>query len=337
MDPKEKDALARLLAATPVTAVRHFESLLVHDKFSSFDAFMDHYRKNVKHSQCQENWRVPHFVVHCEDCAREATACICVKCFVNSNHEGHRIVILNSQAGTCDCGNTSLWNPEGFCTSHSMHAMERTTLPEFHEVFEEIVGMIFSYAAQKPEDKEHHDKNVFFLMTWVRQFLELGNVFGDMITTGMIEHGDLQKLFVSMADLGSDTGKVLLDIWGALCNNPRFMSAWALAFFHAEKEFRDLYFERIEKHETLGGLSSLLEFGLLLFYNASPMCHVLDHGFDMASWLVDYLHTCFAKGMFGSTERDIFWAPYVGAYSRADEDCEFRKCPLTVICSTTSG
>ena len=67
MDPQEKDALTRLLAANPTAAVMRFESLLAHDKFSSFDAFMDHYRKNAKDSQCQENWRVPHLAIHCQD------------------------------------------------------------------------------------------------------------------------------------------------------------------------------------------------------------------------------------------------------------------------------
>ena len=98
--------------------------------------------------------------------------------------------------------------------------------------------MIFLYAAEKAEDRESHDNNVWFLMKWVQQFLELGDVFGDMITTGMIEHGDMQKMFTGMVHLGSEAGRVLFDIWGALCNNDRFMTAGALAFLKAEKEFR---------------------------------------------------------------------------------------------------
>ena len=307
MDPKEKDALTRLLAAKPTAAVTYFEFLLAHDKFSSFDAFLDHYRKNAKHSQCQENWAIPQIAVHCDNCARDRNACFCVKCFVNSNHEGHAVVVRPETCGSCDCGNTSFWKPEGFCAEHSSGAQEPTTLPEFHKVFEEIVGMIFLYAAQKPENKEDHDKNVWFLMKWVAQFLELGDVFGDMITTGMLEHADLQKMFVAMAYLGASPGRVLFDIWGALCNNTRFTTRGGLAFFKAEKEIRDLYFERIEKGQPLGGLDPLLQFAFH-FYALGPICYAIEQGFDLVSWLVDVLRAHCVKGlvMSGVRERNLF-------------------------------
>jgi hypothetical protein len=47
------------------------------------------------------------------------TALLCYDCFVNSNHKGHTFLEYESSGGCCDCGDSSLWNENGFCPAHT--------------------------------------------------------------------------------------------------------------------------------------------------------------------------------------------------------------------------
>jgi len=45
-------------------------------------------------------------------------AVLCINCFENGDHKGHRYVKMNSGGGNCDCGNPDATLPQGFCVNH---------------------------------------------------------------------------------------------------------------------------------------------------------------------------------------------------------------------------
>lgn len=54
----------------------------------------------------------------CEDCEKDPTCIICLDCFNNSNHEGHRTWLKTNVGGCCDCGDPEGWDMKGACSKH---------------------------------------------------------------------------------------------------------------------------------------------------------------------------------------------------------------------------
>ena len=54
----------------------------------------------------------------CEDCEKDPTCIICLDCFNNSDHEGHRTWLKTNVGGCCDCGDPEGWEPNGSCSKH---------------------------------------------------------------------------------------------------------------------------------------------------------------------------------------------------------------------------
>ena len=54
----------------------------------------------------------------CEDCELDPTCIICLDCFNNSDHEGHRTWLKTNVSGCCDCGDPEAWDMKGACDTH---------------------------------------------------------------------------------------------------------------------------------------------------------------------------------------------------------------------------
>ena len=49
-------------------------------------------------------------VVECFDCQVDHTCIICMECFKNGNHEGHKYIAKKAYGGCCDCGDDEAWS-----------------------------------------------------------------------------------------------------------------------------------------------------------------------------------------------------------------------------------
>lgn len=49
----------------------------------------------------------------------DGSCIICMDCFKNGNHEGHKYVVKKAYGGCCDCGDIEAWKEEGFCKKHT--------------------------------------------------------------------------------------------------------------------------------------------------------------------------------------------------------------------------
>lgn len=75
------------------------------------------------HAKCGLVW-IPHVVAYrCRTCGISPCMSICRNCFKKGDHSTHDFNMFLSQAGgACDCGDTSVMKPEGFCSDHGLHA-----------------------------------------------------------------------------------------------------------------------------------------------------------------------------------------------------------------------
>ena len=57
---------------------------------SDFQNVIDFYSRSEKH-KCTFSWSSPTYAIHCEECSKQVNACICIHCYLNSNHDKHHL------------------------------------------------------------------------------------------------------------------------------------------------------------------------------------------------------------------------------------------------------
>ena len=115
------------------------ETALIGSSFDSFDLYLDHLRSKLTTSACNCSWKKKTLVVRCLDCQNYQDAILCLKCFLNGNHEGHTSYLMHAETGSCDCGNSALMKSSGFCSSHQ----HQFNLDELEEEEKNLLITIF--------------------------------------------------------------------------------------------------------------------------------------------------------------------------------------------------
>lgn len=89
----------------------------------------------------------------CEDCEKDPTAVICKQCYEKGNHEGHRTWLKTDITGYCDCGDSTGWAEEGFCSDHksSPESLEKmfANLPVWFKASSEKVFYLLAKSLKK--------------------------------------------------------------------------------------------------------------------------------------------------------------------------------------------
>lgn len=67
---------------------------------------------------CTKHWGSNEIAFRCANCETDENCVICPPCYFASNHEGHRVKLIRTGDGCCDCGDELSWKKEGFCPDH---------------------------------------------------------------------------------------------------------------------------------------------------------------------------------------------------------------------------
>ena len=87
----------------------------------------------------------------CEDCEKDPTCIICLDCFNNSDHEGHRTWLKTNVSGCCDCGDPEGWDMKGACATHkgidsskeeALNALPAAVRDKAPEVFKSLTKIL---------------------------------------------------------------------------------------------------------------------------------------------------------------------------------------------------
>uniref|UniRef100_A0A5S6QS61 E3 ubiquitin-protein ligase n=1 Tax=Trichuris muris TaxID=70415 RepID=A0A5S6QS61_TRIMR len=87
----------------------------------------DKFRQNLRllnnSPACGLVW-MPGFIAYrCRTCGLNPSMSLCSECFLSGCHEGHDFNMFRSRTGgACDCGDSSVIKPEGFCSRHGSQA-----------------------------------------------------------------------------------------------------------------------------------------------------------------------------------------------------------------------
>lgn len=108
----------------------------------------------------------------CEDCEKDPTCIICLDCFNDSDHEGHRTWLKTNVSGCCDCGDPEGWDMNGACSTHkgidsskdqALNALPVSVREKAPEVFKSLTKILKSCLLGLIEEnkKDAHKKAVY--------------------------------------------------------------------------------------------------------------------------------------------------------------------------------
>uniref|UniRef100_A0AAR2LG23 E3 ubiquitin-protein ligase n=1 Tax=Pygocentrus nattereri TaxID=42514 RepID=A0AAR2LG23_PYGNA len=87
---------------------------------------LEHKNYGSSSQQCGRVFKEGETVYSCRDCAIDPTCVLCMDCFQNSVHKGHRYKMhASSGGGFCDCGDLEAWKTGPCCSQHDLELQER--------------------------------------------------------------------------------------------------------------------------------------------------------------------------------------------------------------------
>jgi len=147
----------------------------------------------------------------CSDCGLNSSAIICHECYINSNHENHRVSIRRGiKGGRCVCGDSDVWAPSGSCSQHSQDSVDEIGAPEnmltkqirarAANVLSDLVSLLSSLCLSLEdelgltgkvvanlEEIKKLRKHIEFLLNVLAHFIEVSPMFINMIATYFLD------------------------------------------------------------------------------------------------------------------------------------------------------
>ena len=140
------------------------------------EAFNEYLASKLPKKTCGKSWRTKKLTIHCETCQKDPCSCVCLQCYLNGDHKGHRIICKYSENASCDCGDESLWKKEGFCKNHQgsdedpdlkdISPTLRENLIKCFSVILNILGEVFEF--------EVNEMQVQYLL-WIKEKIAIGD------------------------------------------------------------------------------------------------------------------------------------------------------------------
>ena len=87
-------------------------------------------------------------IVECVNCKAADSSCMCFKCFIKSDHRGHKFVFSKSfGTAVCDCGNVDFMKASMHCPKHSLakESIKASVSSELGESFKRELAKLLAF------------------------------------------------------------------------------------------------------------------------------------------------------------------------------------------------
>lgn len=113
--------IIKSLESSSTDGISKYISILLENesKPTTFDEYLNKLQQTLKSCTCKTSWNSDILLIKCLNCQKNSSSCVCAKCFLKGNHQGHKIIIFHGSCGCCDCGDPMCWSKSGFCSEHS--------------------------------------------------------------------------------------------------------------------------------------------------------------------------------------------------------------------------
>lgn len=225
------DKLKSLFISNPSSGITESQRIICSvSKFETYKDFYTYHFENAHVSTCQAEWSIPEMAITCHDCAIDPQSCVCLRCFLNGNHQGHSYEISTGSIGNCDCGDFSLWKSSGFCTEHQGH--QSNEHPENYldeKLRETLTDIIFKACFESLEFlRTRDDRKSKLIIQFVSSFLKFGDGFRRLIAISLTEKIDFKRLISNVFESSLSFNQSLQQLCGGLINDQVFKTNFAM-------------------------------------------------------------------------------------------------------------
>ncbi|CAD5211492.1 unnamed protein product [Bursaphelenchus okinawaensis] len=106
---------------------------------NGFEIFRQEVKRYDYSEKCNSVWHTDSIAYRCFTCARNPCMSLCSDCFDAADHSDHDYSRFFSQSGgACDCGNSDILDPNGFCKHHQQD-VQRVEAPKSLMLFPEFI------------------------------------------------------------------------------------------------------------------------------------------------------------------------------------------------------
>lgn len=247
---KEYKNLKSLFISNPAAAIEKSQNLICSaTEFDTFKDFYEYHLQNSHISTCQNEWTKPQMSIHCNMCSIDQQSCLCLQCFLNSNHQGHDYIINPNSTGNCDCGDSSSCKRIGFCNKHQ--GLEDDSHPE--EYLDEKLRTILTDTVFKASFSSFKHlltddgKKLSIIIQFLSSFLKFGDGFRRLLAISITEKINSYKLFSSIFEASIQFNELLQKFCGLLVNDQLFKA-----------NFSKLNYKLMTKKIIPNGIESLI-------------------------------------------------------------------------------
>ncbi|OHT04329.1 hypothetical protein TRFO_28145 [Tritrichomonas foetus] len=200
--------------------------------FKSFEEFVQYHSMNSDVSTCQKTWNQPKLCITCLTCSNSPESCICLECFLNGNHENHDVIVNPDLYGNCDCGDTFLWKPEGFCHKHQRCLSEKSH-PELlldKELRTVLIDQVFSDAFKfMKEIVIDNPDPAILILKFAKKFVKFGDGFRRAISLALTQKINFNEFLFNIFFYSSCFNEKLSNLFGLLINDTIFLENFSYA------------------------------------------------------------------------------------------------------------
>lgn len=241
------------------TLVFIMEILCLEEESPNLEDYVNKMKQKVKSSTCQEHWNHDSVIARCLTCQKSSYSCICLKCFLNGNHEGHRACFIAANTGSCDCGDCTAWKPEGFCTNHK-GSEENPDLIDLTSEQRERILLIFKACFKHFIYWIKFDPiKLSRVIEFLSKLVSIGDAYRRCAVIAIKESISMIKVIKAIRRLDKDIGEKLIYFLGSFSNDPIYR------IYFSEQLFFN--FSKLTVISCQQGLVEQPSLSLSLFFN----------------------------------------------------------------------
>jgi hypothetical protein len=191
-----------------------------------------------------------------------------MKCFLNGNHEGHKVICRYSENASCDCGDESLWKKEGFCKHHqgSDENPDQTDLsPDLRSQLISCFALVLNSLGSAMDNSNQIAVKYLF---WIKEKIAIGDAVRRCFVIAL-DKVDIFKLIFRIVKLIPQVSGLFGSIFSDISNDTFFKENIAIkladGILTIYKFFKDQSEEAINNDDEQV-LGSIKEFSRNIFH-----------------------------------------------------------------------
>ena len=231
---------------------------------TEIDEYIAYLKQHDSTHHCHHAYETPVIVASCSTCEIKGLCpsimpCICIPCLLKSNHEGHDLKLHISSSATCDCGDSSLWNPNSFCSDHKIKEGENhLTLPK--EEVELLKDALYSSISDNVAP--------YFILS---ELITVGDSITSIVADAIKEKLNIQHVFLSLIECPAQLAKKIINFFCSLVNNETLRELIGHAYIDVFLNLQEIIAEEITIHSNLDShVKSLISLFQTGFHYLSP-------------------------------------------------------------------